>query len=87
MDQIWQFSLKDAGLEYVKEETLAQAIKTHGQDTVSSLVSDFKKAREGNKNAQTYAVGKTTDLQYSRAFQKLVKIGLCTQIKKKYRGK
>ena len=87
MDTTWQANLKDAGLESVTEEILERAIKEHGRDEVSALVSDFKKARERNKNAQTFAEGKASDLVYSRAFQRLVKIGFATQIKKKYRGK
>lgn len=87
MDKFWADNLKDAGLEHVSEDRLNKALSLVGQDSLSSLVSTFKKDRERNKNAKTYAEGRSSDLAYSRAYQALVRVGLCQQIKKKYRGK
>lgn len=87
MNDLWKNNLKDAGLEHVSESDLNQAIQKLGEDEVSSMVSTFKKARERNKNAKTHAEGRSSNLEYSRAYQALVRSGLCSQIKAKYRAK
>ena len=76
----------DATGRLVEQELLEKVIKQHGEDLVSQLLSEFRTAK--TKLAGGHLSGKMgtgPEIAYARAYQSLVRIGLCSQIKRKYR--
>lgn len=79
-------NMRDAGLENVTRETTERVVKKHGEDYVSMVVTNFKALRSKMTMGTSHNAGKGLEPQLGKAYQQLVRIGLCTQLKYKYRG-